>query len=153
MITSHTSCGVAAISMLVTTSLIGLPRTLPGGQLLDRLPVAQRALDGRLEAVQAHAEQRGRAHVAGEEVGAQAAHERLDQPQVLAGDGGGHAAGHRRQREGQVEPRAAWAAASIEWMRKYATSTPSTAASRPAPVVASPSTTSLTPGAVTRAAV
>ena len=79
------------MSMLVTTSVTIAARYRPASSS-TRLPLAQRALDGGVEAVQAHAEQLGGAVVAGQQVGRQRAHQRADEPGVLAGDGGGHAA-------------------------------------------------------------
>src|SRR4051794_36162438 len=94
MAAAHTSSGGAAMSMLVSTSLI-LPAqasTRPPRErsacpeLLAGLPLAQRPLDRGVEPVRAHAEQLLRAVVARQEVTAQAAHERLDEGRVLAGD-------------------------------------------------------------------
>ena len=54
------------MSMLVMTSVMLADAT--ARQRFDGLPLAQRALDRGVEAVQAHAEQRGGAVVAGEQV-------------------------------------------------------------------------------------
>ena len=68
--------------------------TLPGSR---RSHSRSARLDGAVEAVQAHAEERpARVVVARQDVAAQRAHERLDEPGVLAGDRGGDAAGDRR---------------------------------------------------------
>ena len=93
------------MSMLVTTSVTIAPR-YRAGQLFDGLPVAQGALDGRVEAVQAHPEQLGGAVVARQQVGGQRAHERADEAGVLAGDGGGHAAADRGHGDREVDARA-----------------------------------------------
>ena len=65
----------------------------------DGLPLAQRSLDGGVEAVQTHAEQLGGAIVAGQQVAVEALHQRPDELEVLAGDRRGDAAGHRREVE------------------------------------------------------
>src|SRR4051794_7098912 len=96
---AQTSAGGAAMSMLASTSLMcerqastdrgrSSPRDVP-----ERLEVAQRPLDCGVERVQADAEQLARAVVAGQQVAAEAAHERLDQRRVLAGDRGRDPAG------------------------------------------------------------
>src|SRR4029078_73156 len=85
----HTSSGDAAMSMLVSTSLICRRKLVHGcgrtrarssaGDLLGVLPLPQRAVDGGLEAVAADAEQRRGAVVARQQVAAQASHPRLGQ--------------------------------------------------------------------------
>src|SRR5690242_1143689 len=103
---AHTSSGVAAMSMLACTSLMcqaqasGLPRC----DVLERLEIAQGPLDRGVERVQAHAEQRPGAVVAREQVAPEAAHQRLDQRRVLAGDGGRDPARHGSEAQWEVEP-------------------------------------------------
>src|SRR3954466_12398138 len=92
---AQTSAGGAAMSMLASTSLM-CERQASGSErdpssrrgVLECLEVAQCPLDGRVERVQPDAEQLARAVVAGQEVAAEAAHERLDQRGVLARDRG-----------------------------------------------------------------
>src|SRR3954447_3500908 len=92
---AQTSAGGAAMSMLASTSLMCQRQASGFGRgrssrrdVLERLEVPQRPLDGGVERVQPDAEQLARAGVAGQEAAAEAAHERLDQRRVLAGDRG-----------------------------------------------------------------
>src|SRR4051812_36566403 len=78
MITSQTFSGGASIVIDVMTSLMRAA-TLSRGQLLQRLPVAQRSLDRGVEPMQPHAEQRGGAVVAWEQITVEAFHERPDE--------------------------------------------------------------------------
>ena len=80
------------MSMLAVTAVIA------ARQRLVALPLAQRALDGGVEAVQADAEGRGGAVVAREQVVLERLHQRPDQRRVLAGDRRGHHGGDRRER-------------------------------------------------------
>src|SRR4051794_33106561 len=103
MTKSQTSFGGTSMSIEVWTALIEVgERTSAGGQRLARLfPLAQRALDRRVVAVQAHAEQFGRAHLARQQVAREALHERADELRRLAADrrgdpGGERAAGDRQ---------------------------------------------------------
>src|SRR3954449_7848623 len=96
MITSHTSWGEAASSMVVRTAL-SLMRTgtLARADGLGRLPLAQRALDRRVKRVETDAEELAGALVPRQEVVVEAGHERADEAHVLARHGGGDRARHR----------------------------------------------------------
>src|SRR3954467_6023766 len=87
---AHTASGAASMSMLVSTSLMcrASYRSSAPRQFLDRLPFAERVLDGRVEGLQAPPEHLAGAVVARQEVRPEAAHERLDQRRVLARDRG-----------------------------------------------------------------
>src|SRR4249920_3309626 len=91
MTTSHTWSGGASISIEAETRLT--PETLSRGERLAFLPFAQRPFHRGVEGVQAHAEQIRGDVVAGEEVVAQALHERPDEVMVLARDHGADPAG------------------------------------------------------------
>src|SRR3954465_1669899 len=110
---AQTSAGGAAMSMLASTSLMCQRQASGFGRgrssrrdVLERLQVAQRPLDGGVESVQPDAEQLARTVVAGQEVAAKAAHERLDERRVLARDRGRDPARDRSQAQREVEPRA-----------------------------------------------
>ena len=71
------------------------------------LPLAQRALDRRVERVQVDAERARRGVVARQQVVLERLHERADQRGVLAGDRRGDHGGDRRQRDAEFQRRAA----------------------------------------------
>src|SRR3954452_19471960 len=107
---AQTSAGGAAMSMLASTSLMCAQQASTDRDrssrrdVLERLEVAQCPLDGRVERVQPDAEELARAVVAGQEVAAEAAHERLDQRRVLARDRGRDPARDRCEAQREVEP-------------------------------------------------
>src|SRR3954454_7210348 len=110
---AHTASGGAAMSMLVSTSLMWARTVVQTAGTSSCRPVrgvvetAQRVLDRRVEAVQPDAAQLAGAVVAQEQVAAEAAHEGLDERRVLARDRGGDPARHGRQPQREVEPRPA----------------------------------------------
>src|SRR3954470_3880487 len=106
MTTSQTSSGGASIVIDVMTSLMRAAN-LSRSQLFDRLPLAQRPLDRRVERMQANAEQRGGAVVARQQVAVQALHQRPDQLDRLARDRRRHAARDGGEVELQPQRRAA----------------------------------------------
>src|SRR4051794_6948575 len=108
MTNSQTVSGGASMSIEVWTELIEVrERTSAGGErLARRFPLAQRALDGGVEVVQADAEELGRARVAREEVARQALHERADELRRLAADGGRDLRRERAAAEAQAQRRA-----------------------------------------------
>src|SRR5690349_3459326 len=75
--TFHTCSGGASISISAVTLL--MPRTLSGREWFAFLPLPQSPLDGGLEGVQPDAQEGRRGVVAGEEVVAQALHQRPDE--------------------------------------------------------------------------
>ena len=96
MIIAHTLAGVTAISVDAVTTLkrcsrsdlgesqpVQKQRPWGGRQLassrrqrLGRLPVRQRPFHGRVEGMQCHAQQLGRVVIGGQQIRAQAAHQR-----------------------------------------------------------------------------